>query len=72
MSEMIKVKIGQFPGKIKVVEMTTGCTIKNALEKAELSSEGYQVRINNKEVKDGDPQLQNGDTILLVKAISGN
>lgn len=72
MSEIIKVKIGQFPGKIKVVEMNTDCTMKAALEKAGLSRDGYQVRINNKEVKDGDPQLQNGDTILLVKAISGN
>lgn len=72
MSELIKVKIGQFPGKIKVVELSAGCTIKGALEKAELDSEGYQIRINNKEVKDGDPPVNNGDTILLVKAISGN
>ncbi len=72
MSEVIKVKIGQFPGKIKVVEINQGCTLSAVMEKAGLSSEGYQVRINNKEVKDGDPPVNNGDTILMVKAISGN
>jgi sulfur carrier protein ThiS len=72
MSEAIKVKIGQFPGKIKVVEMGKTCTVKDALEKAELSSKGYQIRLNNKELKETDVQLTNGDTILLVKAIRGN
>ncbi|MEI6118424.1 MAG: hypothetical protein WCP92_04215 [bacterium] len=70
--ELIKVKIGQFPGTIKTVEIERGSTIQCALDKAELSNEGYQIRLNNKEHKDTGAQVENGDTILLVKAISGN
>ena len=70
---MMNVKVAVLPGKAKPWEFKVGTQLSAVLKKAEVSRVGYQVKINNKNIKAKEnPVINNGDTILLVQKISGN
>jgi sulfur carrier protein ThiS len=70
MAEII-VKVGKLPGRIQEVAVEDGASVADALEAAELDVTGYEIRLNGSPV-DVDTELEDGDTLLLVKKIKGN
>lgn len=68
---MLNVKIGTMPGRINEYALEDGAKVKEALEVAGLTSNGYQIKVNGNEATE-DTQLSNDDLVLLVKQIKGN
>ena len=68
---MLNVRIGTMPGRINDYVLEGEATVKDALEIAELSSAGYQIKVNGNQVTEDEP-LKDNDLILLVKQIKGN
>ncbi len=68
---MLNVRIGAMPGRINDYVLESGTTVKGALEVAELSSAGYQIKVNSENATE-DTVLNDGDLVLLVKQIKGN
>jgi len=66
-----QVKIGKLPGTIREVEIKEGCTVTEAITRADLDPKGFEVRLNGDPAGPGD-QVKDGDTVLLVKKIQGN
>lgn len=67
----INVKVGQVPGKIVDIVLNGGRKIADALQVADLNPRGREVRVNARLVE-GDPDLQEGDMVLVVGKIKGN
>ncbi len=67
----INVKVGKLPGKIEEYALNGNRTVADALEVAELSAEGFEIRVNA-EKSEEDRELEDGDTVLLAKKIKGN
>lgn len=67
----ITVRAGTVPGTLQDVALNSGATVADALRQANLSAEGFQVRVNG-ESADSSRQLQEGDTVLLTRQIKGN
>ena len=68
---MLNVRIGTMPGRINEFALENGATVKEALEIADLATEGYQIKVNGEQVDEGKI-LSDGDLVLLVKQIKGN
>lgn len=68
---MLNVRIGTMPGRINEFALENGATVKEALEIADLTTEGYQIKVNGEQV-DEEKVLSDGDLVLLVKQIKGN
>ena len=68
---MLNVRIGTMPGRINEFVLENGATVKEALEIADLTAEGYQIKVNGEQV-DEEKVLNDGDLVLLVKQIKGN
>ena len=68
---MLNVRIGTMPGRINEFALEDGATVKEALEIADLTTEGYQIKVNGEQV-DEEKVLNDGDLVLLVKQIKGN
>ena len=68
---MLNVRIGTMPGRINEFALENGATVKEALEIADLTTEGYQIKVNGEQVDEGKI-LSDGDLVLLVKQIKGN
>ena len=66
-----KVKVGKLPGVIKEVTLSEGDTVKDILDKVDMSPEGYEVRLNSRPAGMGEV-VGPGDQVLLVKKIQGN
>lgn len=67
----ITVKVGRLPGQIGEVALNGDRTVSAALSAASLNAQGYQIRVNGS-AADMGTRLQEGDTILLTKAVTGN
>lgn len=68
---MLNVRIGTMPGRINEFALENGATVKEALEIADLTAEGYQIKVNGEQA-DEEKVLSDGDLVLLVKQIKGN
>lgn len=69
--EYITVKAGKLPGKIEEISLNGERTVAACIEAAGLNPEGFEIRVNGS-VADMDTELNDGDTVLLVKKIKGN
>jgi len=67
----ITVRVGRLPGKITEIALNGGRAVADALTAAELDPAGYEVRVNGSPADAGD-ELEDGDTVLLVKKIKSN
>lgn len=66
------IKVGTMPGKIQEAGVTTGMTISDVLDVAELNSDGYQVKVNG-EASSLDAEVTEAtNTIILSKMLKGN
>ena len=70
-ADYITVRVGKLPGRIQEIALNGGRSVADALEAAELDSAGYEVRVNGSPCDLG-ANLDDGDTLLLVKKIKGN
>lgn len=68
---MLTVRIGTMPGRINEYVLEDGASVRKALEIAELTADGYQVKVNGSEATE-DTLLNSDDLVLLVKQIKGN
>ena len=69
---MMNIKVGMLPGRIQEFALEDGITVSQALEIAELNSEGYEIRVDSN-VVNNDYVLSSSDkVVLLVKKIKGN
>lgn len=68
-----EVRIGVMPGRIDTYMVEVGTTIQEAIDLAEISTSGYEVKVDSVKV---DPHTaivgENTNLILLVKMIKGN
>lgn len=67
----IEVKVGRLPGRIETYGLNGNRKVSDALEAAGLTPDGYEVRVNT-EVALLSQELEDGDQVLLVKAVKGN
>lgn len=66
-----QVRVGRLPGRIQEVEIPQGGMIADILAVAELTADGYELRLNGS-LAEINERVQPGDTVLLVKKIKGN
>lgn len=64
-------RIGKFPGTLKSIDVPEGAAVADILAVAELSEEGYDLRLNGSPASLKD-RVSPGDTVYLVKPIRGN
>lgn len=64
----ITVKVAKLGSVVKEVLLAEGSSVNDALAAADMSSDGFQVRVNGREF---EGTLHTGDTITLVPAIKG-
>jgi len=69
--EGFQVKIGKLPGTIKEVSVNGQTTIGEVIAQADLSYEGFEIRLNGNPAS-LDDIVKAQDTILLVRKIQGN
>jgi len=71
--EGFQVKVGKLPGTVKEVFVNGNgtVTIGDVLSQADLSSEGFEIRLNGNPATLND-LVSNQDTVLLVRKIQGN
>lgn len=67
----ITVRVGRLPGRIHDVALNGGRTVQDAIKGAELDATGYTIKVNAAPAT-LRTALNQGDTVLLVKAIAGN
>lgn len=65
------IKIGQMPGRISEIAIDSEATIGQAVELAELSADGYQIKADGNAVT-LDDKVGNYNLILLAKMVKGN
>lgn len=69
-ADFITVRVGQLPGRIEEIALNGGRTVGAAIEGAGLDAEGYQIKLNSEDAGLEDA-VKAGDTILLVRKVSG-
>lgn len=67
----IMVRVGRMPGTIKDVVLNESRCAKDALASAGFDPTGFELRINGEPAK-MDHQLEENDTVLLVRPVEGN
>jgi len=71
MSDFITVRVGKLPGKIQEIALNGDRSVEDALKASEIDPAGFEVRVNGRPATT-DTSLSDGDTVLLVKKITGN
>lgn len=66
------VKVGVMPGRINEFFVADGATVKEILEVASVSSEGYEVKVDGNTVTDFSTVAGTAGLILLTKQVKGN
>ena len=69
--DYITVRVGCLPGAIREIALNGDRTVQAALEAAELSPEGYEVRVDGEPARLSD-EVYDDATILLVRKVTGN
>lgn len=67
----ITVKIGKGVGGVKPVTVPVGTLVKDAIRKAELNSDGMEVRVNGKTINADSHTLVGGETVMILRKIRG-
>lgn len=69
----ISINVGQFPSARGVTPLTVeeGTTVAQAIARAELSTDGFDIRVNG-QTATGEQVVNAGDSVLLVRKIKGN
>jgi|CXWL01.1.fsa_nt_gi sulfur carrier protein ThiS len=67
----IEVRVGTVPGSVKDYVLNGRRTVSDALSAAGLSATNYEIRVNM-QLASLETDLDEGDTVLLVKKIKGN
>jgi hypothetical protein len=71
-SGFISVRIGQLPGKIKIVKVPgDGCKVGTLVQAAELNHVGYEIRVDNQPANLETP-VRHNQTDLLIRQLEGN
>jgi G3E family GTPase len=65
------VKVGVMPGRIQEVAVDSTSTIFDALQLADLSANGYEIKVDGV-TKTADEQVGTAQLILLTKQVKGN
>lgn len=68
---MPTVSAGRMPGTIRQYDVPGGATVQDVLNKAGLTVDGFEIRINGQTANSTDV-VEEGQTILLVRQIKGN
>ena len=66
----INVRVGLLPGRIDDIALNGDRTVAAALTAAQLDCSGYQIKVNGQDAGTGD-SVKEGDTVLLVRKVSG-
>jgi hypothetical protein len=80
--ELISVRVGQLPGKIKPIKIAgAGCTVskllvaaefaKNEVEAKELTKQGWEIRVDNA-ASNMETPVRHNQTVLLIRQLKGN
>ena len=67
----IEVRVGTVPGRVKDYTLNGRRKVSDALEAANLTATGQEIRVNMQPAS-VETDLEEGDTVLLVKKIKGN
>ena len=67
----ISVRVGKLPGRIEEVALNGGRSVEDALAAVELDFTGYEIRVQGVPAT-LETELEDGQTVLLVKKIKGN
>ena len=67
----IEVRVGTVPGRVKDYTLNGRRKVSDALTAANLSATGQEIRVNM-QLATVETDLEEGDTVLLVKKIKGN
>jgi sulfur carrier protein ThiS len=65
------VKVAKLPGRVQEIALNHGSTVKDVLEHAAISADGYSIQLNGRPAS-LTSGVTDGDTILLVQAVKGN
>lgn len=68
---MKKVMVGRLPGICKEIQIFDGDTVKMVLDRADMSPQGMEIRVNDDTAK-LDTVLSAEDKVVLTKPIKGN
>ena len=66
------IKIGVMPGRLNEFALGANTSIQEALDHAELSASGYEVKIDSVTVTDFSKPIGEANLILLAKQVKGN
>ena len=67
---MITVKVARLGGTVQEVALSSGATVQDALDAADLAVDGEDIRINSSSASVSD-EVTNGDIVTLVPKIKG-
>ena len=67
------VRVGMMPGKINTYATETGASISEVIAQADLSAQGYDVKVDNAKINPDEATVtENTEIVLLVKQVKGN
>lgn len=70
---VMTVRVGMMPGKIDEFAVEEGAKVADVLETAQLSPQGYDVKVDGETVDPNSKAVdENTSLILLVKQVKGN
>ena len=71
MSDFITVRVGKLPGRIQEFGLNGDRSVADALKAAELDYDGFEIRVNG-DLATMETVLSDGNTVTLIKKITGN
>ncbi|QIB67133.1 MoaD/ThiS family protein [Kineobactrum salinum] len=69
---MISIKVVVVPGTVKEVALNDGATVRDALDAASQSSEGYAIQVDGVSNATLDTPLRDGQRVALSVGAKGN
>lgn len=66
------IRVGKMPGRISEVVVETGATVKDVLTIAELSAEGFDIKVNGQLGNLTDVVGTDTELIILSQRVKGN
>lgn len=72
MNNVKDVRVGVMPGQINEYAVEEGKSIKELLNMAGLSAEGYDIKVDGVKVSESDIVTSSTNLVLLVKQVKGN
>lgn len=65
-------RVGKMPGRIQEVVVETGASVGEVLELAELSADGYEVKVDGKVATLNTQVTESTNLIILAQKVKGN